>query len=86
MQEKLKQLELLVTQALSRQKDLQGENASLKARLRSLEGGVEKLKETETELRSLKEWKRNTQAVLRRLSGRLEKEIAKAQEEEKTIV
>jgi peptidoglycan hydrolase CwlO-like protein len=86
MQEKLKQLELLVTQALSRQKDLQGENASLKARLRSLEGGVEKLKETETELRSLKEWKRNTQAVLRRLSGRLEKEIAKAQEEEKKIV
>ena len=86
MQEKLKQLELLVTQALSRQKDLQRENASLKARLRSLEGGVEKLKETETELRSLKEWKRNTQAVLRRLSGRLEKEIAKAQEEEKKIV
>ncbi len=86
MQEKLKQLELLVTQALSRQKDLQGENASLKAKLRSLEGGAEKLKETETELRSLKEWKKNAQAILRRLSSRLEKEIAKAQEEEKKIV
>lgn len=86
MQEKLKQLELLVTQALSRQKDLLGENASLKAKLRSLEGGAEKLKETETELRSLKEWKKNAQAILRRLSSRLEKEIAKAQEEEKKIV
>lgn len=86
MQEKLKQLELLVTQALSRQKDLQRENASLKAKLRSLEGGAEKLKETETELRSLKEWKKNAQAILRRLSSRLEKEIAKAQEEEKKIV
>ena len=86
MQEKLKQLELWVTQALSRQKDLQGENASLKAKLRSLEGGAEKIKETETELRSLKEWKKNAQAILRRLSSRLEKEIAKAQEEEKKIV
>ena len=80
MQEKLKQLELLVMQSLARQKDLQGENASLKARLRNLENGVDKLKETEAELREIKEWKKNAQAVLRRLSGRLEKEIAKAQE------
>jgi DNA topoisomerase IA len=86
MQEKLKQLELLVMQSLARQKDLQGENASLKARLRNLENGVDKLKETEAELREIKEWKKNAQAVLRRLSGRLEKEIAKAQEEEKKII
>lgn len=86
MQEKLKQLELLVMQSLARQKDLQGENASLKSRLRNLENGVDKLKETEAELREIKEWKKNAQAVLRRLSGRLEKEIAKAQEEEKKIV
>ena len=86
MQEKLKQLELLVMQSLARQKDLQGENASLKARLRNLENGVDKLKETEAELREIKEWKKNAQAVLRRLSGRVEKEIAKAQEEEKKII
>lgn len=86
MQEKLKQLELLVMQSLARQKDLQGENASLKARLRNLENGVDKLKETEAELREIKEWKKNAQAVLRRLSGRLEKEIAKAHEEEKKII
>ncbi len=86
MQEKLKQLELLISQILARQKELQGENASLKAKLRTLEDGVEKLKTTETELRALKEWKRNTQAVLKRISAKLDKEIAKAKEEEKKIV
>lgn len=86
MQEKLKQLELLVTQLLARQKETQGENAALKAKVRSLEDNVEKLKNTESELRALKEWKRNTQAVLKRLSAKLDKEIAKAQEEAKKIV
>ena len=86
MQEKLKQLELLVTQLLARQKETQGENAALKAKVRTLEENVEKLKSTESELRALKEWKRNTQAVLKRLSAKLDKEIAKAQEEAKKIV
>lgn len=86
MQEKLKQLELLVTQLLARQKETQGENAALKAKVRTLEDSVEKLKATESELRTLREWKRNTQAVLKRLSAKLDKEIAKAQEEAKKIV
>lgn len=86
MQEKLKQLELLVSQVLARQKELQGENNALKAKLRALEDGVDKLKKTESELRSLKDWKRNTQTVLRRLSAKLDKEIEKAKEEEKKIV
>lgn len=86
MQEKLKQLELLVSQVLARQKELQGENAALKAKLRSLEDGVEKLKAVESELKDVKEWKRNTQTALKRLAARLDKEIAKAQEEEKKII
>lgn len=86
MQEKLKQLELLTTQLLSRQKGLQGENTALKTRVRSLEDAVEKLKASETELRSLKEWKKNTQSVLRRLAVRVDKELAKAKEEEEKIV
>lgn len=86
MQEKLKQLELLTTQLLSRQKGLQGENSALKTRVRSLEDAVEKLKASETELRSLKEWKKSTQAVLRRLAVRVDKELAKAKEEEEKIV
>lgn len=86
MQEKLKQLELLVSKAVARQKELAGENSALKARVRALENGAEKWKETEAEVRALKEWKKNAQTVLKRLASRLEKEIAKAKEEEKEIV
>ena len=86
MQEKLKQLELLISRMVTRQKELQGENAALKARVRVLENGAEKWKETDAEVRALKEWKKNVQTVLKRLAGKLEKEIAKAQEEEKKIV
>lgn len=86
MQEKLKQLELLISQALSRQKELMTENATLKQRMRVLEENTLKLKEVEADLKSIKEWKRNTQTVLRRLHARLEKEIEKAQEEESKIV
>ncbi len=78
MQEKLKQLELLITQTLSRQKELAGENTSLKNRLRHLEENTTQLKELQTQLRELKEWKKNTQTVLRRLLARVDKEIAKA--------
>ena len=86
MQEKLKELELLISQLLARQKDVQAENIALKQRVRTLEDGVEKLKSTESELRALKEWKKNAQTVLRRVSARLDKEIARAKEEENKIV
>ena len=86
MQEKLKELELLVSQVLARQKDVQAQNDALKQRVRTLEDGVEKLKAVETELRTLKEWKKNAQTVLRRVSAKLDKEIARAKEEENKIV
>lgn len=86
MQEKLKQLELLISKMVSRQKELQGENAALKVRVRALENGAEKWRETEAEIRALKEWKKNAQTVLKRVAGKLEKEIAKFKEEEKEIV
>ena len=85
MQEKLKQLELLVSQTLARQKAMQSENVALKQRLRSLEDGVEKLKTAEAEMRALKEWKKNVQNSLRRLVSRIDKEIIKAREEENKI-
>lgn len=86
MQEKLKELELLASQLLARQKDAQAQNAALKQRLRILEESVEKLKKTEAELRALKEWKKNTQTVLRRLVTRVDKELEKAKQEENKIV
>ena len=86
MQEKLKQLELLVSQLMARQKEVQGENAALKQRLRVLEDNLAKLKNAEAEMRSLRDWKKNAQMVLRRLSVKIDKELAKAQEDEKKIV
>jgi len=86
MQEKLKQLELLITQTLARQKELAGENATLKNRLRVLEDSNLQLKELQIQLRELKEWKKNTQSVLRRLAARVDKELEKAKEEQNKIV
>ena len=86
MQEKLKQLELLITQTLARQKELAGENATLKNRLRVLEESNFQLKELQAQLRELKEWKKNTQSVLRRLAARVDKELEKAKEEQNKIV
>ena len=86
MQEKLKQLELLITQTLARQKELAGENATLKNRLRNLEQNNLELKDLQAELRVLKEWKKNTQNVLRRLAVRVDKELEKAKEEQNKIV
>ena len=86
MQEKLKQLELLISQLLARQKEMQAENTALKNRLRVLEDQVEKLKDTDGEVRTLKEWKKNTQTTLRRLAAKVDKEITKAKETENKIV
>ena len=86
MQDKLKQLELLISQTLARQKELAGENSTLKNRLRVLEDGRLELKELQRELRELKEWKKNTQSVLRKVSARIDKELEKAQAEQNKIV
>ena len=76
MQDKLKQLELLITQTLTRQKELAGENATLKNRLRRLE---------EDRL-ELKEWKKNAQSVLRKVSAKIDKELEKAAAQRDQIV
>ena len=86
MQEKLKQLELLVSQLAAYQKDTQKENTALKQRVYVLEETVAKLRNAEAEMRTLKEWKKNTQTVLRRLSVRIDKELEKAKQAEGKIV
>ena len=85
MQEKLKELELLVSQLLARQKEGQAQNAALKQRVRILEEQALKLKETERKLKEITDWKKNAQTVLRRVSARLDKEIEKAKEAENKI-
>lgn len=86
MQDKLKQLELLITQTLARQKELTSENTTLKNRLRVLEEDRLQLKELQHELRELKEWKKNAQSVLRKVTARIDKELEKAKSSQEKIV
>ena len=86
MQDKLKQLELLITQTLARQKELTSENVTLKNRLRILEDDRSELKEVQQELRELKEWKKNAQSVLRKVSAKIDKELEKAATQQEKIV
>lgn len=86
MQEKLKQLELLVSQAAARLQNLQSEAATLRQKVRLQEDTITRLKESEAELKSLREWKRNTVSALKKLETRIDKEIARAQEEEKNLL
>lgn len=86
MQEKLKQLELLITQLLARQQETEGQNAALKNRIRQLEDAADKLKAAEAEARALRDWKKNAQTVLKRVAAKIDKELAKAQEQKDKIV
>ncbi|HJD19327.1 MAG TPA: hypothetical protein IAB21_02590 [Candidatus Avelusimicrobium excrementipullorum] len=85
MQEQLKQLELLVSQAAARIQTLEGETAALRQKLRQQEETVARLKESESELKALREWKKSTVSTLKKLQARVEKEITRAQEKRNAL-
>lgn len=85
MQEQLKQLELLVSQAAARIQTLEGEAAALRQKLRQQEETVVRLKESESELKALREWKKSTVSTLKKLQARVEKEITRAQEKRNAL-
>ncbi len=86
MQEKLKQLELLVTQAANRLQTQEAEAAALRQKIRTQEEQILRLRESESELKALREWKKSTISALKKLETRLDKEIAKAKEQEEELV
>lgn len=79
MQEKLKQLELLISQATSRLQTLQHEVGAARQKIRQQEDLIARLRANEAELKSLREWKKNTVSTLKKLENRIDKEIAKVQ-------
>ena len=79
-EDKVKQVELLVAQTAARLQSLQKELASARQKIRQQEDVISRLRGSETELKSLREWKRNTVSSLKRLENRIEKEIAKVNE------
>ena len=82
MQEKLKQLELLVSQVAARQQQTQAQNTALQQKVRQLEENLDKLRTVETEVKTLREWKRTTQQTLKRLLVKVDKEIQKSRQDE----
>lgn len=82
MQEKLKQLELLVSQVAARQQQTQAQNVALRQKIRQLEENLDKLRTVETEVKTLREWKRTTQQTLKRLLVKVDKEIQKSRQDE----
>ena len=82
MQEKLKQLELLVSQVAARQQQTQAQNTALYQKVRQLEENLDKLRTVETEVKTLREWKRTAQQTLKRLLVKVDKEIQKSRQDE----
>lgn len=81
MQEKLKQLELLVSQVAARQQQTQAQNTALHQKVRQLEESLDKLRTVETEVKTLREWKRTAQQTLKRLLVKVDKEIQKSRQD-----
>lgn len=81
MQEKLKQLELLVSQVAARQQQTQAQNTALHQKVRQLEENLDKLRTVETEVKTLREWKRTAQQTLKRLLVKVDKEIQKSRQD-----
>ena len=82
MQEKLKQLELLVSQVVARRQETQAQNAALRQKVRQLEETLDKLRAAEADAKVLREWKRATQQTLKRLLAKVDKEIQKSRQDE----
>lgn len=85
MNDRLKQLDLLISQTAARMENLEKESVSLRHRLRQQEEQILRLKETEKELKALREWKKNTVSVLKKMQMRIDKEIARAQEKQNSL-
>ncbi len=77
-EEKLKQLELLISQTASRLQALQRELLSARQKIRQQEDTIGRLRQSEAELKNLREWKRNTVSTLKKLETRIDKELAKS--------
>ena len=85
-EEKLKQLELLISQTATRLQTLQQQMAAARQKIRQQEDTIARLRESENELKILREWKRNTVSVLKKLETRLDKEISKVQNKKDEIL
>ena len=83
---KLHQLELLISQAAARVQSLQQQLSAAQQKIRNQENIIDRLRESEAELKTLREWKKNTVSALKKLETRIDKEIAKATPPDNTLL
>ncbi len=79
-EEKLKQLELLIAQASTRLQTAKRELVAARQKIRQQEETISRLRQSEADLKALREWKRNTISTLRKLETKIDKELAKVNE------
>lgn len=75
MEDKYKQLHLLVDKVSARLAEAEEENLVLKAKVRSLESSLRVAESAQATARALKEWKDVTTSILKKLYAKTEKEI-----------
>jgi translation initiation factor 2B subunit (eIF-2B alpha/beta/delta family) len=75
MDDKYKQLHLLVDQISSRLAQAEQENIVLRAKVRALESSLRVMESAQAAAKALKEWKDLTTSILKKLYAKIDKEI-----------
>ena len=84
MEDKYKTLNLLIDKVSSRLAQVEEENIVLKAKVRTMESSLRVLESTQETVRALKEWKDVTTSILKKLYGKIDREIEKIEEQSST--
>ncbi|MDR1123537.1 MAG: hypothetical protein LBL61_02835 [Elusimicrobiota bacterium] len=77
MDDKYKQLHLLVDQISARLAETEQENIVLRAKVRALESSLRVMESAQAAAKALKEWKDLTTAILKKLYAKIDREIEK---------
>jgi translation initiation factor 2B subunit (eIF-2B alpha/beta/delta family) len=75
MDDKYKQLHLLVDQISARLAEAEQENIVLRAKVRALESSLRVMESAQAAAKALKEWKDLTTSILKKLYAKIDKEI-----------
>ena len=78
MQTRLKTLEKLVFEACSRVKRIEADTQSLRLQVKGLARELERMQGAAAELRTVRDWRDDTRARLKKLSVKIEKALDRA--------
>lgn len=84
MEDKYKTLNMLIDKVSVRLTQLEEENIVLKAKVRTMESSLRVLDSTQQTVYALKEWKDVTTSILKKLYNKIDREIAKIEEQSST--